>query len=194
MRISFKKGMFVARGRVGMHPHATSRIEARQLNTFCFSSFFAPCLSPSQMLTMTIMNLLTLGLPALVLGSSSLFGSMPLSDPMSDVCVVLTVVEQELHISTCFLSSTVATIDGYTTSVAGPTCIDTTVTESKTINAPTEAPNTAAMDVTVYETFTTDVYTTVCPSPTTFIYQDKTYTVTEPGGTTVTITGKLQTT
>lgn len=120
---------------------------------------------------------------------------MPLSDPMSDVCVVWTVVEQELHISTCFLSSTVATIDGYTTSVPGPTCIDTTVTESKTINAPTEALNTAAAaaDFTVYETFTTDVYTTVCPSPTTFTYQDKTHTVTEPGGTIVTITGKLPT-
>jgi len=142
---------------------------------------------------MAIKSFIVLGLPALVLGSSSMFGSMPFSNAMSDFCVVWTVVEQERHISTCFLSSTVATIDGYTTSVPGPTCIDTTVTESKTMNAPTEVPNTAAADLTVYETFTTDVYTTVCPSPTTFTYQDKTYTITETSGTTVTITGKLPT-
>lgn len=34
------EGMFVAQARVGMHPHATSKIDASQLNTFPLPSFF----------------------------------------------------------------------------------------------------------------------------------------------------------
>jgi hypothetical protein len=131
---------------------------------------------------MAFINLvmLGLGLPSLALCTSSLLGSMTFKDSMEmdSVCVVLTVIEQPVYINTCFASSTVATIHGYTTTIPGPTCIDITVTSSQTINPLT-------VD---YTTLTTDIYTTVCPSPTTFIFNSRIYTVTE--ATTITITGE----
>jgi hypothetical protein len=104
---------------------------------------------------------------------------------VESVCMVWTVVEQPIYINTCFSSSTVATIDGYTTTIPNPTCIDTTVTSSQTLNPPNLTPNN---DMVVYTTLTTDIYTTVCPSPTVFTFGTRTYTVTE--ATTFTITGE----
>jgi hypothetical protein len=131
---------------------------------------------------MAIINLAIsgLGLPTLALCTSSLLGSMPFKDSMEmeSFCVVWTVIEQPVYINTCFASSTVATIHDYKTTIPGPTCIDITVTSSQTINPLT-------VD---YTALTTDIYTTVCPSPTTFTYNSRIYTVTE--ATTITITGK----
>jgi hypothetical protein len=104
---------------------------------------------------------------------------------MEDPCVVWTVVERPIYINTCFASSTVVIIEGYTTTIPNPTCIHTTITASQTMNPP---PSTPAIEAVEYTTFTTDIYTTVCPSPTIFTHGTRTYTVTK--ATTITITGE----
>jgi len=118
---------------------------------------------------------------ALALGATSSWGSMQFPE-LSSVCVVFTVVEHATHISTCFPSSTIATFQGCTTTIPGPTCIDTIITSSQTMNPP------AAIETVQNRIRTTDTYTTVITSATTFTYQSKAYTATAP--TTVTITGK----
>lgn len=102
---------------------------------------------------------------------------------LMDVCIVYTIVAYPEHITSCYASGAVATIGQITSSFSSATCLDTIVTRLETINAPT---STEAIEWT---TFTTDIYTTLCPSPTVFIYGPQTYTVTE--ATTVTITGLL---
>src|SRR4051812_32949996 len=99
------------------------------------------------------MKFTILTLPAVALAH---LGAM-LFEPMNSLCVVWTVVEQPLHITTCFHSSTVATISGYTTTVSSATCIDTTVTESVTLNS--LAP-TLTTEHTEHTTLTTSIYTT----------------------------------
>ncbi|KAK0115080.1 hypothetical protein ONS96_013550 [Cadophora gregata f. sp. sojae] len=126
------------------------------------------------------MKLTILALPTLAL--SSQLGAM-IFEPMNSLCVVWTVVEKPVHISTCFPSSTVAIFYGCTTTVSSATCIDTTVTESVTLNPRIPAPTGHPVE---YTTITTDALTTVCPGPTTFTYGTKTYTVTK--ATTLTIT------
>lgn len=129
------------------------------------------------------MKFLILGsLPAVVLAN---YGTM-LFEPLNSLCVVYTVIEQPIHINTCFPSSTVATFDEYTTTVSSATCIDTTITESITLNQ--VVTKTPEPETTEYTTLTTDTYTTFCSEPTTFTYGTKTFTITEP--TTVTITGR----
>ncbi|CZS88288.1 uncharacterized protein RAG0_00006 [Rhynchosporium agropyri] len=134
------------------------------------------------------MKFTILTLPTLALAQ---LGAM-LFEPMNSLCVVYTVEEKPIHISTCFPSSTVATIAGCTTTIPSATCIDTTITESHTLNPPTHtnvpapAPTPADDPVYEYTTITTSVLTTFCPSPTTFIHGTKTYTITE--ATTLTIT------
>jgi hypothetical protein len=133
---------------------------------------------------MAFVSILVLGLSTFALGKALMLGSMPISDPMESLCMVWTVVEQPIYINTCFSSSTIATINGFTTTIPKPTCIDITITSSQTLNPPTLTSNAADIQ---YTTLTTDIYTTVCPSPTTFTYGTRTYTVTD--ATTITITG-----
>jgi hypothetical protein len=166
----------------------SSRRDATQLFKVNLLLFIAPKTSHldfNSNSNMGILNFVILILPTIVLGMNSLLGSMPLNDAMESVCMVWTVVEQPIYINTCFSSSTVATVDGYTTTIPNPTCIDTTITSSQTLNPPTSTPNN---DMVVYTTLTTDIYTTVCPSPTVFTFGTRTYTVTK--ATTITITGE----
>ncbi|KAL5314142.1 hypothetical protein ACEPPN_018566 [Leptodophora sp. 'Broadleaf-Isolate-01'] len=125
------------------------------------------------------MKFTILALPALALAH---LGTM-LFEPMNSLCVVWTVVEQPLHINTCFPSSTVATISGYTTTVSSATCIDTTVTESVTLNPLAPTPTQEPIE---YTTLTTSIYTTFIDHVTTFTYGTKTFTVT--GSTKITVT------
>ena len=54
-----------------------------------------------------------------------------------DVCRVYTVIESAVIISTCFSTDTSIAIDGCTgMDVRAPTCVDTTLTASTTINSP----------------------------------------------------------
>lgn len=107
------------------------------------------------------MKLLLLKLSALAFASAQFF---------EDVCVIYTVVEHPIFTTTCYASSSSST-----------SCVHVVSTSSETINA---LATTASIQ---YTTLTTDVYTTVCPSPTTFTYGSLTYTVTE--ATIITITG-----
>ncbi|KAG4443440.1 hypothetical protein IFR05_001119 [Cadophora sp. M221] len=132
------------------------------------------------------MKFTILALPALALAH---LGAM-LFEPMNSLCVVWTVVEQPLHINTCFPSSTVDTISGYTTTISSATCIDTTVTESVTLNPLAPTPTEELIEQT---TLTTSIYTTFIDHSrtfidhvTTFTYGTKTFTITEP--TTITVT------
>jgi len=102
---------------------------------------------------------------------------------LMDLCVVYTIVAYPEHITSCYASGAVARIGQITSAFSSATCLDTVVTRLETINTPTA---TKAIEWT---TLTTDIYTTVCPSPTVFIYGSQTYTVTE--ATTATITGLL---
>jgi hypothetical protein len=86
------------------------------------------------------MNLVFLGLPTLALSMGLMFSGL-----MASVCVVWTVIEQPIYISAYFPSSTVAIIDGYTTTVSGATCIDTIITLSQTLN---QGPNTVIVNIT----------------------------------------------
>ncbi|KAI6709213.1 chitin recognition protein [Diplocarpon mali] len=125
------------------------------------------------------MKFIILGLPALAL---ALYAPSILDKPLNPLCVVYAVVEQPVVISTCFPSSTVATFDGYTTTVSSPSCIDTTVTKSSTV----QPLATKVEEPIGYTTLTTDTYTTFCAEPTTFTYGGQTFTITEP--TTITVT------
>lgn len=141
--------------------------------------------------TLSIMKLITLALPALAFAN---YVPSILDEPLNPLCIVYTVVEQPIVISTCFSSKTTACIDGYTTTVSSPTCIDTTVTASTTVSEapifhPTHHPATKAEEPCEYTTITTDILTTVCPSPTIITHGTHTYTITE--ATTFTITGKF---
>ncbi|EKD12333.1 chitin recognition protein [Drepanopeziza brunnea f. sp. 'multigermtubi' MB_m1] len=144
------------------------------------------------------MKFLILGIPALAVAKH-----VPsiLDKPLDPLCVVYTVVERPIVISTCFPSSTVACIDGYTTTVSSSTCVDTTVTESSTITdspavtkssafhphpPPPPPPATKTEEPCEYTTITTDILTTICPSPTIITHGTHTYTITE--ATTFTIT------
>ncbi|PBP15874.1 chitin recognition protein [Diplocarpon rosae] len=125
------------------------------------------------------MKFIILGLPALAL---ALYAPSIFDEPLNPLCVVYAVVERPVVISTCFPSSTVATFDGYTTTVSSASCVDTTVTKSSTV----EPLATKVEEPIAYTTLTTDTYTTFCAEPTTFTYGAKTFTVTEP--TTITVT------
>ncbi len=126
------------------------------------------------------MKFMILGLPILAAAAEygPEYGSIPLVEPLNSLCVVYTIVEEPVVISTCFSASTVATIAGCTTTIPSATCIDTTLIETKTLNGAQNAE---------YLTLTTDTYTTYCPEPTVFTYQGNAYTATV--ATTITITG-----
>lgn len=145
-------------------PGGSTRYKA--LNTFHFACKLLSFTFKTSINMITLKLAILVVLPTLALGAEPVWGSMPFPDPMNSLCVVWTVVEHSTHISTCFPSSTVATLQGCTTTISGPTCIDTTFTSSQTIKAPTSIATAAAK--VLYNTFTTDTLTTVCPSPTTF--------------------------